>query len=171
MYKVFSLFLCEHSCDTSVTKFIIFQYCHHCFQHIEAYIQLCTQFPSRDTPICVAGLMEVLFISQCDSCEYKHRMEVTFKGHVVNSPAINRDTHRHIRLLRDPSSLALRVSRDWASTTSLGNLFQCLTSLTVNEIFLISNLNLPTFSLKTFPLVLSPQTMLKNDIFFPVAPL
>ena len=59
-------------------------------------------------------------------------------------------------------NLILKVSRDGASTTSLGNLFQCLTALTVKDFFLISNLNLPSLSLKAFPLVLSPQTLLKS---------
>ena len=40
------------------------------------------------------------------------------------------------------------TERDRASTTSLGNLFHCLTTLTVKYIFLISNLNFPLF----FPL-------------------
>lgn len=34
------------------------------------------------------------------------------------------------------SSLAVKVSRDEASTTTLGNAFQCLTTLTVEEFFL-----------------------------------
>lgn len=37
---------------------------------------------------------------------------------------------------------------------SLENLFQCVTGLTVKNFFLKFNLNLPSFSLKTFPLVL-----------------
>ena len=57
-------------------------------------------------------------------------------------------------MLRDPSSLALNASRKGASTTSLGNLFQCLTTLTVNNFFLVSSPNLPFSSLKPFPLVL-----------------
>jgi len=36
---------------------------------------------------------------------------------------------RQIRLLRAPSNLALNVSRDGASTASLGSLCQCLTAL------------------------------------------
>ena len=44
---------------------------------------------------------------------------------------------------RATSSLALNVSRDGASTTSLGNLFQCVTTLCVKNFLLISNLNLP----------------------------
>ena len=51
---------------------------------------------------------------------------------------MNRDTYSYIRLLRALSSLTLSVSRDGASTTSLGNLFQCFTTF-----FIISRLNLP----------------------------
>jgi len=50
--------------------------------------------------------------------------------------------------------MALNAARDGASTTSLGNLFQCFTTLCVKNFFLISNLNLPCPSLKPFPLVL-----------------
>ena len=75
---------------------------------------------------------------------------------------MKRDIHSSLKWLRTHSSLALDVSRNRASTTSLGNLFQCLTTLTVKYFFLISNLNLPSISLKPFPLVLSPQTLLMN---------
>jgi len=54
---------------------------------------------------------------------------------------------------QSPSRLTLSVLRDGASTASLGNLCQCLTILIVRSIFLISNLDLPSFSLKSFPLV------------------
>jgi len=37
----------------------------------------------------------------------------------------------------------LNTSRDGDSTTSLGSLFECLTTLSVKKVFLISNLNLP----------------------------
>ncbi|XP_072708486.1 COP9 signalosome complex subunit 5 isoform X2 [Ciconia boyciana] len=40
------------------------------------------------------------------------------------------------------------------STTFLGSLFQCLTTLPVKKFFLISNLNLPWHNLRPFPLVL-----------------
>jgi len=65
-------------------------------------------------------------------------------------------------LLRALSNLALNVSRDEASNTSLGNLFQCFTTPTVKEFFLISSLNLPSFSLKPVLLVLSLQALLKS---------
>lgn len=41
------------------------------------------------------------------------------------SPAMN----------RAPSSLTLRVFKDWVSTTSLGNPYQCLTALIVTDCF------------------------------------
>ena len=65
-------------------------------------------------------------------------------------------------MLRAPSSLTLGVSKDGASTTSQGNLCQCLTILTVKNSFLISNLTLSFFSWKPFPLILSQQTLLQS---------
>ncbi|KAK4807355.1 hypothetical protein QYF61_014886 [Mycteria americana] len=79
-----------------------------------------------------------------------------------NRPAMSRDSFNQSRLLRAPSSLALNVSRDGASTSSLGNPGQCLTTLSVKPFFLISSLNLPSFSLKPLPLVLSLQALLKS---------
>jgi len=88
-------------------------------------------------------------------------LEGTLKGHVVQ-PLCNEQGHlQQIRLLRAPSRLALHVSEDEASTTSLGNLFQCLITLILKSLFLF-NLNLPSSSLKPFPLVLSQQTLLKS---------
>ena len=65
-----------------------------------------------------------------------------------------RVTNHQTRLPRAASSLALNASRDGASTTSFGNLFQCVTTLRVKNFLLISNLNLPYLSLKPFPFVL-----------------
>ncbi|KAK4831211.1 hypothetical protein QYF61_016048 [Mycteria americana] len=48
---------------------------------------------------------------------------------ISNTPAMSRDICNYIRLLRAPSNLTLNVSRDGASTTSLGNLFHCFTTL------------------------------------------
>jgi len=63
-------------------------------------------------------------------------------------------TKQQTRLPRATSSLALSASRDGASTTILGNLFQCITTLWVRSFLLVSNLNLPCLSLKPFPLIL-----------------
>ena len=64
---------------------------------------------------------------------------------------MSRDIFHQTRLLRAPSNLALNTSREGASTVSLGNLFQCFTTLMVKNFFLISNLYLPPFSLEPFP--------------------
>ena len=60
------------------------------------------------------------------------------------------------------SNLILNVSRDGASPTSLGNLGQHLSTIMVNSFFLMSNLKLPTFSLKTLPLVLPLHALVKS---------
>ena len=62
---------------------------------------------------------------------------------------------------RAPSSLALNASREGASTASLGNPFQCLTTLTVMHFSLIFSLNQPTSRSKPFPLVLSQHALVK----------
>ena len=70
-----------------------------------------------------------------------------------NPPAMSRDIFNHIKMLRAPSNLALSVSRAGASPTSLGNLCQGFTTLSMKNFFLISSLNLPSFSLEPLPLV------------------
>jgi len=86
------------------------------------------------------------------------------KSHLVQLPC---NEHGHLQLdqvlqvLRAPSSLTLSVSRDRTFTTSLGNLCQCLTTLAVKNFLLISNTNISSFSLGTFPLTLSQQTLQK----------
>ena len=85
-------------------------------------------------------------------------LEGTLKGHLVQLPC-NEQGHPQLhQVLRSLSSLALGVSRDGVSTTSLGNLCQCLTTLTITIFFLIFSPNLPSCSLKPSPLVLSPQS-------------
>jgi len=75
---------------------------------------------------------------------------------------MSRYIFRQTRLLRAPSNLALNPAREGAVTASLGNLGQCFTNLMVKNFFLISHLNLPSFSLKPFPLVLSLHTPVKS---------
>ena len=75
---------------------------------------------------------------------------------------MGRDTFHHTRLLKNPSNPVLNTST--ASTTSLGNLFQCLTTLIVKNVFLISNLNLPTFSLKPLLFVVSLHALVKKSL-------
>jgi len=73
-------------------------------------------------------------------------------------PAVCSVANQQTRLPRATSSLTFNACRDGASTASLGNLFQCITTLCVKNFFLISNLNLPCLSLRPFPLVLSLST-------------
>jgi len=65
---------------------------------------------------------------------------------------MGRDPFHQTRLLKAPSSLALNTAREGAPTASLGNLCQGLSTLRVENFFLISNLKLPSFSLKPLPL-------------------
>ena len=65
---------------------------------------------------------------------------------------MSKDIFKQIRVLRALSSLTLNVSRDGASTTSLGNLFQGFTTLMVKNFLLISSLNLPSLRLNPYSL-------------------
>jgi len=92
--------------------------------------------------------------------EYKSielfELEGTLKVHLVQFPCSEQEHRQLYQVLRALSSLILSVSKDGAATTSLGNL--CFIILTVKNGFLISSLNLPFFSWKPFPLILSQQT-------------
>ena len=78
-------------------------------------------------------------------------------GHLFQPPAMGRATSHQTRLLPAPPNLALDTTRDGAPTAPLGNLCQCFTTLAAENFFLTSNLNLPSFSSKPFPLVLIGQ--------------
>jgi len=62
---------------------------------------------------------------------------------------------------QSPSPGSLGVCRDEHLYLS-GQPVQCLTTITVLNFFLLSNLNLPFFSLKPFLLVLSQETLLQG---------
>lgn len=72
-----------------------------------------------------------------------------------SSPVVGRDTFSWTRLLKAPFNLAWNTSRDGPSTASLGSLFQCLTTPTVKNFFVIANLNPLSFTMKLLPFVLS----------------
>jgi len=82
---LFFMFLCDHSWDPPGANFAIFQCCHHHFQCIEADIQLRTQFPSRNQLIRQDELIEMLFISWCDSCAWPSGTWLAF--HVIVATA------------------------------------------------------------------------------------
>jgi len=75
---------------------------------------------------------------------------------------MSRDILPQPRVLRAPSNLALSTAREGAATASLGSLGQGLNTLMGKKFFLISDLNLPSFSLEPFPLVLSLHTLEKR---------
>ena len=118
-----------------------------------------------------------------DLCQYLQKMPLghtetqnrlswkgPFKAIWSNSPAVNRDTHSSIRC-SEPHPLTLGVSRDGAPTTSLGNLCQCFTTLVTENFFLIPSLNLPSYSLKPFLLVLITREPTEESVpFFLMAP-
>jgi len=53
---------------------------------------------------------------------------------------------------QSPIETDLGCVQEQGITTSPGNLCQCLTTFITKSFYLISNLNLPSFSLKMFPL-------------------
>ena len=67
------------------------------------------------------------------------------------------------------STRFFNTSRDGDSTTSLGSLFQCLTTLSVKKFFWRSNLNLPWCNSTPCPLFLSPVTWKKLHCSSPVS--
>ena len=88
-------------------------------------------------------------------------LESTFKDHLVLLPCNEQGYLQLDHGVRAPSSLTLTVSQDKASTTNLSNLCPSFNILIVKEL-LISNLNLSTFTLQPFSLVLSQQALLKS---------
>jgi len=83
-------------------------------------------------------------------------LEGTLKGHLVQLSSNEQGYPQLDHIAQSPIQPDLpSVSKVGVSTESLGNLFQCLNTLIVKNFFLICNLNLTTFSLKPFALVLS----------------
>lgn len=90
---------------------------------------------------------------------------------VLNTPVVGRDTSHSTRLLKALSSVFLKTARVGISTASLGNLFQCFTTLRVKNFFLISNLNSPPFQflpITSCPITTAPDE--KSFSSFPVGP-
>ena len=74
------------------------------------------------------------------------RLEGTLKIIQFQPSAMGRAATHQIRLPRAPFNLTLNVSRDGTATASLGSLCQFLTTLSVKNFFLPSNLILFSFS-------------------------
>ena len=89
----------------------------------------------------MSGLVST--VARVDSITEWLEMEGTLKGHLVHLPCTEQGRLQCHQVLRAPSSLTLNVSRDEASTNSLGNQLHCLTILIVKNFFLIFDINLP----------------------------
>lgn len=81
-----------------------------------------------------------------------HGLTGPLKSSGSKPPATSRDTQT--MLLKAPSNLAMSTARGMASTASLDDLFQHLTPLIAKNLFLVSDLNPLSFSLKPIILVL-----------------
>ena len=82
-----------------------------------------------------SGLGPDSFEAVVESVELKGAL----KGYLVQLLAMSRDTHSSIQVFRAPSSLTMAVCRGRKTTTSLGNLCQCLTFLFIKKnVFLVS---------------------------------
>ena len=88
--------------------------------------------------------------------------EGTFEGHLIQPPCHEQGHLHPDQVAQSPVQPGLECFQDGASTTSLGNLGQGFTALSINNFFLIPSLNLPSFILKPPPLVLSLQPLLKS---------
>jgi len=87
------------------------------------------------------SLISTLFIES-----EKFRLEATFKGHLVKSPC-NEQGHLQLRhVAQSPIQPDLECFQRWASSTSLGNLFQCFTMLNVKNFLLTKTKKLEGFS-------------------------
>lgn len=83
--------------------------------------------------------------------EFENRITESFELEGTFKSQIPCTEQRYAQLYQELttwSSLALHVSRDKASTTSLGNPFQCFTILTIKDFFLNTQLKSTLFKLE-----------------------
>jgi len=136
-------------------------------------VRLCTE-PQQQSPWAVSSCAHLLSGVSCaagtpkagkkDGHRITERFELggTSEDHLDQHPVMGRDPCHQTRLLKAPSNLALNPAREGAATASLGNLGQGHNILMVKNFFHVSNLNLPSFSLKPSPLVLSLHALVTS---------
>ena len=89
-------------------------------------------------------------------------IEKDYNDHLVSTPCYVQGCQQLDQAAQSHIQPGLECLQGWASTTSLGNLFQCVTTLWVKNFLLISNLNLSCLSLNPFLLVLSWSTLVNS---------
>lgn len=89
-------------------------------------------------------------------------LEGTSKTTYFQSPAICRDASYYSRLLKATFSLALDTAKLGAFRTSLGNLFQCSTTLMGNNFSLMPHLNQAPSIFKLLALIPSLDVFVKS---------
>ena len=86
-------------------------------------------------------------------------LEGTFKDYLVQTPCHGQG---HLSVDQVVQSIVQLDLEHFPWCTTLGNLFQCLTTHTVKNFFLMFSLNLSSFSFKLLPLVQLLQALVRS---------
>lgn len=81
-----------------------------------------------------------------------------FKDHFIPNPSHEQVHLQTEEVAQSPIQPGFEHLHEWDIHNFPGNLFQCLTTLTEKNFISISNITLPSLSLKLFPLALSLPT-------------
>jgi len=108
-----------------------------------AFLQCIGSVTGLHPPVCKSHILELF------------ELEGALKDHLV-PPPLHEQGHPQLHQCSEPLQLDLVGLQGW------GNVCQYLPALTVKNFFLISNLNLPSFSLNPFSLSLTQQILLKS---------
>lgn len=104
---------------------------------------------------CKCGGRAFLFPATCKVALKTHKKAQSNLGRKLTQKAIylvQTPAQRKPICIRYFVQTSLGISKDRGSTISLGNLFQCLTSFTVNVCFLVSHCNFPCCNLCLLPM-------------------
>ena len=104
----------------------------------------------KDSPCVVASELATARCHKHFPCKQDHRMawvEKAHSAHPVPSPCYMQGCQPANQTAQSHIQPGLECLQGWGNTTSLGNLFQCVTTPCVKNFLLISNLNLSCLSL------------------------
>ena len=89
-------------------------------------------------------------------------VEKDHNDHVVSTPCYVQGRQPADQAAQSHIQPGLESLQGWGIHNLLGQPVQCVTTFWVENFLLLSNLNLPHFSLQPFPLVLSLSTLINN---------